>query len=233
MACSVELTGKMVINSGACGSSCSGSSTGTKVQNFGLSCAVGTSYDAVQSSDCKVFTATNNLFQPLPNSENFSEIQLLSVLSDTSYTLRLNAAPAVLVAVGGSYPTGFQGGEGILFRVNTTQVVGWFTVDDQTVTDVVRRINSGLALAGADGIAQAVERSGQVAIVTTGTGPDQYLEMITGSVQLGLIEETTASGSATDIPAAGNFFTQFGTGEVTSVEIKINGQLSTVVAGRV
>ncbi len=85
---------------------------------------------------------------------------------------------------GGSYPTGFAGGEGLDLEIDGTAVSVAFDAADQSVTQVINRINAAAALAGITGpggIPATIARNtgaGQLRIVSPTTGDTSTVEVL-------------------------------------------------------
>ena len=84
---------------------------------------------------------------------------------------------------GGSFATGFVGGETLTLEVNNVAVPVVFDVLDQTLAQVINRINSAAALAG----------------VTDGAGVPATVARDNGSGQLRFVAPTTGIASEIDI----------------------------------
>ena len=62
-----------------------------------------------------------------------------------------SAAQAIVTGVGGSYPTGFAGGEELVLEITGTAVTVAFAAGDQSLAAVINRINAAAAIAGIAG----------------------------------------------------------------------------------
>lgn len=77
---------------------------------------------------------------------------------------------AIVTGVAGSYPTGFLGTEGTLdIEVDGTAIAVQFDVSDQSLTQVVRRINSEAALLGLAPVASEAGSELRLTSLTTGS----------------------------------------------------------------
>jgi hypothetical protein len=117
---------------------------------------------------------------------------------DIRFTLGGGLATAgMLDAVGAIYPTGFVGAETLDFEVDGTLINVVFLVGDQTLTQVINRINSFCALAGfSTPIAQPTV--GQLRLKSPTTGTTSTIEIIGGTARapLGLpVPGTTGTGA--------------------------------------
>lgn len=95
------------------------------------------------------------------------------------------ATSAQVDGVGGSYPTGFVGGETLTLEVDNVAIAVTFDAADQTLDDVINRINAAAALAG----------------LSDGSNPALPARTNGGS-QLRLLSPTTGPTSEVDIQAA-------------------------------
>ncbi len=121
---------------------------------------------------------------------------------DIRFTLGGGLATAGLLdAVGAAFPTGFLGGETFDFEVDGTLINVIFLVGDQTLTQVINRINSFCALAGfATPIASS--NAGQLRLRSPTTGTTSSIEIIGGTslVTLGLPVAGTIGLGANSTP---------------------------------
>lgn len=90
------------------------------------------------------------------------------------------ATPAVKTGSGGTYPTSFLGGETLTFEREGTPITVTFDVADQTLAQVVNRINAAMALAGF-ATPGASDFGGELRITTTATGSGATLTDFAGS----------------------------------------------------
>lgn len=97
----------------------------------------------------------------------------------------LLATAAQVDGVGGSYPTGFAGGETLTLEIDNVAIAVTFDAADQQLDDVINRINAAAALAG----------------LSDGTNPALPARP-NGGGQLRLLSPTTGVSSEVDIQAA-------------------------------
>ena len=138
-------------------------------------------------------------------------VEFLFLRTDNPIVLRIDADEPFVVGSGGTYPTGFGGGETLTLDMHGTAVTVTFDALDQTVDDVVKRVNAALALAGLDNTASA--ENGQLRIDGTKTGPAEYIEVTGGSAAatLGFASvPLRAYGKGSDVPVHGLFLAEFG-----------------------
>lgn len=117
--------------------------------------------------------------------------KLLVVVAEGDIQISLGGGAATsgsITGVGGSYPTGFVGNETLLVTIDATPLTVVFTAADQSLAQVVNRINSVAALAGfAVGVA-ANNGSGQLRLTSPTTGTTSIVSITggTGLTALGL-----------------------------------------------
>lgn len=116
------------------------------------------------------------------------------------------ATAAQVDGVGGTYPTGFAGGETLILDVdNTYSFTVTFTVSASTVADVINEINAAAALAGvlgAGGVPATIARdngSGQLRLISPTTGATSEIDITGGTAlaTLGLSVATTNGVNST------------------------------------
>lgn len=117
------------------------------------------------------------------------QARLVYVEASGPFTLTpggLQATGASVDGAGGTYPTGFVGGEVLALEIDNVTVTVTFTAADQSLSDVINRINSAAALAGI---------SGPGSIPTT-------IARDNGASQLRLLSPTVGVASEVDIQVA-------------------------------
>jgi hypothetical protein len=195
-----------------------------------FSCA-GTNYGAITSTDCPVSINTTT-FIDLPGSDSVGQFQLLSLKSNGAMTLRIGAAEASLIAVGGSYPTGFSGGQAFGFSIDQVAVTGTFLVGDQSISQVVTRLNQAAISAGLTYLPFTADVTGQVRITGKQTGLDGLILVTVTNATIGFVANAAAEGEGSDLTVNGLFMAQFDT--ITApkrILIKGNGQVEILAAG--
>lgn len=116
------------------------------------------------------------------------------------------ATGAEVDGVGGAYPTGFVGGEALVVEIDNVSVPVAFLVADQSLTQVINRINAAAALAGVvDGAGDPVviaknNGSSQLRLFSSTTGPASEVDIVSGDAAvlaaLGLTVATTNGAEA-------------------------------------
>lgn len=98
------------------------------------------------------------------------------------------ATAALLDGVGASYPTTFAGGESLLFAVDGVSIAALFESADQTLAQVVARINFAASLAGFVSSPVAFVSGGQLRLRSPTTGLSSVVDVTggTGRAALGL-----------------------------------------------
>lgn len=110
----------------------------------------------------------------------------------------LAGTSARITGVGGIFPTGFLGGETLDVTIDTVAVSTAFLVADQSVTEVVARINAAMLAAGLDAYRASVTLAGQIQIRGRVGAGTITVTGGTGAATLGLTALTN-TGTATDI----------------------------------
>ncbi|HLU48921.1 MAG TPA: hypothetical protein VK116_12590, partial [Planctomycetota bacterium] len=148
MSKSIQLQAVMSI-----GDSCSGSNGSLGNQcalGFGLGvsgCNGGRSYPRVIQSSFRVETLAG-VFDRLESLDEFSAIELLFLRTSSDAKVRINARAAFAQAAGGSYPTGFTGGETLDIERDGVTIPVVFTSGAQLAANVVTEINVAAAQLG-------------------------------------------------------------------------------------
>lgn len=231
MAASLELSGTILVGGDDC--SCAGSGDQT-VKSLGGGCPVG--YSAIVTTAKPITIATPGapgaVFVDLPLLETLTAIEFLFVRSSAEVVVRIDAAPAEVVGVGGTFPTGFSGGETLTLEIDGVAVSVAFLVGDQTAADVVARINAAAALAGLATPRARVE-GGQVAIDGVLTGSDAEIEVTggTGAATLGLAG-LSGRGAGADVRVLGTLLSEFPRTAAAPARVQVSGTGTlTIVAG--
>jgi len=108
---------------------------------------------------------------------------------------------------GGTYPTGFIGGETLNLVVDSVSFTTTFDLADQTLTAVINRINSYANVAGVGVIATNVGSELCLTSNTTGAGSEVTISGGTGAVTLGLTVPPLSS--LTSIGYSGNVIVKY------------------------
>lgn len=197
------------------------------------------SLSVIDGSDQAVYS--EDFFQPVypPNQHRIVKVPGETGVYYIDWGDRL--FPATLQAVGGTYPTGFSGGERLHLQIDNEVAFVVFQATDQTLTDVVNRINGvfgpliGQPVAYESGgqlLLKSKKTGGQwafVVVLTPGTGAAAAtaLGIPLGSINQGSGHEGETSSSYTWL------FDWAATDGVHSSEIKHIIQMVQVVPGAV
>lgn len=114
---------------------------------------------------------------------DIDNIRLVYVEADGDLDVFLGgvaATTAVIQAAGATYPTGFAGGETLDLLIDGVAVDVTFDVADQTLADVINRINSRAAFLGLDGLV-ASDVGGQLRLASKLTGSLSQVQVVAGS----------------------------------------------------
>jgi hypothetical protein len=103
---------------------------------------------------------------------------------------------ATLSGAAGVFPTGFAGGETVSWNVDGTAIVTTFLAADQTVAQVVARMNASAALLGLP-TPIAVVTLGQIVLTSPTTGSSSSLSVVddANSIRIGLGGGISDTGS--------------------------------------
>lgn len=235
----ISLTGSLSVNGGSCVSTCGSGGSDITRRALALSCS-GKVYQSVVSYDVPAQVNTGVLgvdFEDVDLVGDLIEIQYLyaRVLSG-EFILRFDPEAAILEGSGAAFPTGFVGGETLNLDLDGTPVAVVFDVLDQSLTQVLNRINAACALAGLPTPRAVGTLGGQVSISSVATGPDATAEVVggTAAATLGLSAAAT-TGGAKDIPLAGTFMYDPGNSTQSIPQLRQwsgNGQIQLLAAGR-
>lgn len=243
---SLLVKGCIEVGGGACASSCSSSAQDKRTLRLSLGSGACSSanYASIADTASPLTVATTGLpgqeFVAIDALAGLSDIQFLYVKSSADIVLRIGAAPATMLATGGTYPTGFVGAETFEFAIDGTTVSVVFEAADQTVTDVINRINAAVALAGLPTPAAYLDTAtGQVAIDSYLTGedgsvviePDAVIEFNSGVATIGFTVGDAVVGLGSDVQVKGLFMSEFTAGTVSRVEISGSANVSILAAG--
>lgn len=235
MSCDVRLTGHIVVGgSGGCASPCSGAGAGaTRILPLGGGCS-GKIYARSGGTDCAVPIATSGApgaaWETVPGTEGISVESLYLSLGSGVFKLRINGAAASLAATGGSYPTGFSGGETVDLLVDGTAVAVAFEAGDQSAQEVADRINQAAVVAVGRAVASVVD--GQLVLSGAVLGSTGAVSVTTGLAQLGLATGASASGSGEELDVTRDVLLSFpADSPATRLEISGLGSASVFVAG--
>lgn len=195
----------------------------------------------VGSSTCSQVAIDTSSFVDVDALDALSEILFLFVRSSSDATLRLYALPASALAVSGSFPSGFAGGETLITTIDGVAVTATFDAADQSAAQCVARINAAFALAGLPTPLASVA-NGQIQIVGVETkvgagGVGELSFTGTGAAQLGLdtgSSPTLTQAQGQDTLISGLYMAEFPvtSGAPTKVQISGSATVDIVAGGR-
>jgi hypothetical protein len=235
----VQISGSLVATD-SCSSTCSGVGGNQAVFVLGDAvCGVCTKhYQSVVNSVQPLQVLTTGLpgaqFVDLDILDGFVGIELLAVHTDQKLFLRIGADVARVLGVGGTFPTGFGGGEtAIVDYDGLGSVTTTFTAAAQTAAQVAAEMNAAAALAGLATPRVTVAISGELQIESIQTGAQGSVEVVggTGLATLGLTAGTTL-GAGADVPIQGDGLFEFPRDTDSPARIQVSGQGTiTLLAG--
>lgn len=234
MAGTLALSGHIVIGGDDC--SCDGSADNL-VKAIGDGCDE--SYQTCVDTPKPIQIATlAGVFIDLPILQTLTRIEFLFLRSASEITIRIGAAPATLVGVGATFPTGFVGAETLELAIDgAASVTTTFLVGDQTAQQVADRVNSALALAGIATPRMTVNlTTGQLEVTGILTGSSQgSVEVVVGGAEatLGLAVGTVV-GAGADVTSNGVFLNEFPRNTNAPARVQVSGtsSISLVAGGR-
>lgn len=228
----VQLTGSIRIANGSATATC-----GVAAQNSTFSLSLASTYAAAFSSDLG-YTFLSPLEFVTPGcATSLSSIEMLYMRCDAPLTLRIGGAVARVVGVAGTYPTLFAGGETMTVAIDGGAVnTVTFQATDQSLTDVVERVNSELVLAGLPPAVYALAVGSQLAIQGLKTGPEGIVN-ITGGTALATLGLTagTSLGAGSDMVVNGSVgpIEFYKVGAPTTIQVKgVANAVTILVAGQ-
>ncbi len=160
-------------------------------------------------------------------------MEFLALISNQAVRLRIGAAEATVLGVGGVYPTAFAGGETLNLLLDGVALAVAFLIGDQSALQVSQRINAAAMLAGF-AYAPASVDGGQLRLTSARTGIDGNVTVVsgTGAAALGLTG-LEADGAGQDVDVYGLFLNEWGKSGAAPERIQISGsaQVSILAAG--
>lgn len=229
---SVELRGQLIVD----GANCGCGSTDLKTLGLELRCNSST-FDAVVGTDTQIGIETPGTigqnWVELPTTDVLDEIQFLALISAAAVRLRIGAAEATVLGVGGVFPTGFVGAETLTVDLDESPLSVVFTSGAQSALQVSQQINAAAMLAGFAYAPASVE-GGQVRLTSARTGVQGNVTVTggTGAVDLGL-DGLEADGAGQDVDVYGLFLNEWGKSGAAPERIQISGsaQITVLAAG--
>ncbi len=227
MAKTIEVSGQLTITPDACVSG-----SGQTVKELGLGapgcCGAAQNYPGSVCEGVDLATGVAGAtFQAIASLAALTEIFLLYIRTSAAIVLRLYAVPATALATSGTYPTGYGGGETLITTIDGVAVTTAFDVLDQTLLQVVARINAGQAFAGiATPRASAVSGQLQIdGVMTRVNGTQGVLSFAgTGMTEIGMDTVVPVDALGQDIDINGLYIQEFPrTGNVAPTAAQISG----------
>lgn len=178
--------------------------------------------------------AVGAAFDDLSLLDEIGTIELLFLRTSAPVVARIGAGPAILVGTGGTFPTGFSGGETFTLTIDGTAISVTFTAGASTAQDVANEINAAAALAGVATPRATVAASGQLSInsILTGTQGTVVVTGGTGAGTIGYAGTPSAVGTGEDVPVDGIFLVEFGREGATPAppqRVQLSGQANVTV----
>lgn len=234
MACSVTLSGRLVVGGDGCG--CSGGSGGgaTRQVPLAFSCS-GRSYGAIVSSDCAQQVSTPGLpgdsWVDLLGTGQIKGYQLLYLNTRNPLQLRIGAEPATLVGVGASWPVVFGGGDTLALEVDGQAISITPTAGSATAQQVATLLNQAAVAAGMGYLPASVDSSGQLRITGRKTGIQGGVEITTPLADVGFPTAKAVTGQGQDLAVNGLQLLSFADDLPARIQISGQGQYEVLAAG--
>lgn len=153
--------------------------------------------DTCDHAESGVYTLDGSEVNVVVDFGDVTEARCIWIESDGDLELTIGGIPgtvATLLGSGGSFPTGFAGGEAFSFRVDGTLVAGTFLDADESLQQVVNRLNAAAMLAGLGFVPFEVV-SGQIRLsgnLATSVGK---VEVVTANATIGFPALTSDNGT--------------------------------------
>jgi flagellar capping protein FliD len=129
---------------------------------------------------------------------DITTIRLIYIEAEGELQVYTGGAPATtasLIGVGGTYPTTFAGGETLDLTIDGVSFTVTFDVADQTLAQVINRINAASAFAGINGLI-ASNSGGELLLTSQTSGSGSEVTIVTGTAvaTLGFTDGQTDTG---------------------------------------
>ena len=230
------------LQAGGEGCGCGDSGSGV-TERLGLRCSPSVYQSIVEtSSPIRVQTTgkPGDEFVDLAILGDFVGIEFLYLKTNSPMVVCIDAGAAELTSDPLTLPTGFVGGETMTFVIDSvTTVVVTFLAGDQTLVDVVNRINAACALAGLPTPRCVAVGTNRIKIIGIACGFDPNAPSLASVVVVSspaqipfATSQAFAQGSHLDV--AGTFLVEFPQYPDAPKRVEISGQGSVTVlaAGR-
>lgn len=198
-------------------------------------------YDSILQTQTPV-EVDSAIWEHAPLTCDLSTLELLYLALFPGDTLELLlGSPPKWAGTGGTFPTGFTGGETFSFNVLSynaatggyivdANIAVVFTAGAQSAMDVSRAINAQLALVGYAPMATVV--NGQLLLTGTQPGQDKRLANSTANATIGYANTNLgANGTGIAQTVTGLYLSQFNAIPADSVWLRGEAWLNTLVAG--
>jgi len=232
-ACSLTLTGQLIVGGSNCGACSDGSSANQTIKGLGFACS-SLYFQAVKSTECpealQTLGAVGDVFVELP--VELAAYHLLLVKSSAPIVVRVGAAPAELIGTGGVFPANLDT-QAFAFSIDGVPVAFNFVGNGLTAEAVALQINQQ---ALADGVAidalPAFVSGGLVVLRGKKTGTQGSISITTGIAATGFTTGESAVGAGADLNINGTALVQFDqTDAPTRIQISGTAQIEVLVAG--
>lgn len=235
MACSLTLTGQVVVGGDGCGCSGSGSGSGgsgQKLQPLSLGCS-SSSYGAIGSTDCAVRINSPSEFRPLPGVDSVGLVSLLYVQSDSAVALRWGGSVAKIEGVPILGGATFVGTETFEFTVGSSTAINvLFSAGSFTLAQVADTLNGAAVQAGLGYLPFRLNDAGTALVLSQSKkGESELVGINQPQPLIGFLSIESAGGTnPTEVSVEGTFLSQFNPG-ISGLEVKGISDISVLAAG--
>lgn len=153
--------------------------------------------DTCEHAEAGVYTLEENENNVSVDFGDVTEARAIWIESSGDLEVVIGGIPGTvgtLLGSGGTFPTAFAGGEAFSFRIDGTAVTGTFLDADETLQQVVNRLNSTAMLAGLDFVPFKIE-GGQIRVsgkLATSVGE---VEVLVANATIGFPATTSDNGT--------------------------------------
>ncbi len=233
-ACSLTLTGQLIVGGSNCGACSDGSGSNQTIKGLGFACS-SIYFQAVKSTECpealQTLGAVGDAFVELP--VELAAYHLLLVKSSAPVVVRVGAAPAILTGTGGVFPANLDT-QLFAFTQDGVPVSFSFVGNGLTAAQVALQINQQALADGVaiDALPASVNSGGLLVLTGKNTGVQGSIVITTGIAATGFTTGESAVGEGADLNVNGTALVQFDqTNAPTRIQISGTAQIEVLVAG--
>lgn len=157
-------------------------------------------FDTLDHENTAVFTLAASEANVVVPFGDVQQARVVYIEADAEFDMTIGgglATAGTQTGVAGAYPTGFIGGETFSYVIDGLTVAGTFEAADQSLQQVVNRINSYAALVAAGTIASVSGSNVKLTSLTLGASSTVEVEAGTSNTALGLTVSTDTGDAST------------------------------------